>query len=86
MLYATGLGLTDPAYLDGQLIGTPAVVHGQTTVQIGGLPAIVRYAGLVGPGLYQLNVDIPDVPTGDAQIILQVEGTQSSPLYVPIQK
>jgi uncharacterized protein (TIGR03437 family) len=29
------------------------------TVTIGGLPSQVAFAGLVGPGLYQINVVIP---------------------------
>ena len=30
------------------------------TIQIGGMPATVQFAGLVSPGLYQFNVVVPD--------------------------
>jgi uncharacterized protein (TIGR03437 family) len=45
------------------------------TIQIGGLNAVVQFAGLVSPGLYQFNVVVPAaVPNGDNSLIAQYNG------------
>jgi uncharacterized protein (TIGR03437 family) len=36
--------------------------------------AEVQWAGLVSPGLYQLNVVVPDVPDGDQEVIAEIAG------------
>jgi uncharacterized protein (TIGR03437 family) len=39
-------------------------------VTIGNLPATVSFAGLSGPGLYQINLTIPpSAPAGDLPIV-----------------
>lgn len=77
-LYATGLGETSPAYPDGQLIDTrPISTLPQVT--IGGLPATVSFAGLTGPGLYQLNVIVPQQARGDAEILIRPTNGSPSP-------
>ena len=44
-------------------------------VQIGGTNAAVQFAGLVSPGLYQLNVYVPSsTPNGDNPITVQYNG------------
>ena len=44
-------------------------------VAIGGETAQVQFAGLTGPGLYQLNVVVPsDMPAGDAAVSATVNG------------
>jgi uncharacterized protein (TIGR03437 family) len=53
------------------------------TVTIGGTPAIVSFAGLVGPGLYQINLTVPaGLTSGDNTIAATVGGynTQSTAL------
>jgi uncharacterized protein (TIGR03437 family) len=71
VLWGTGEGITDPPGVDGR----PAVdvlpkPVAQVSVQIGGLPAAVEYAGAAPgtmPGLFQINARIsPDVPAGDS--------------------
>jgi len=54
MLFATGFGPTPPS--GGDLAVTPAIV-------IDGIDADVTFAGLVGPGLYQINVVVPSTVT-----------------------
>ena len=70
ILWATGEGLTDPPGVDGR----PAVTVlpkplAAVTVDIGGLPATVQYAGAAPgnmPGLFQINAQIPaSVQPGD---------------------
>jgi uncharacterized protein (TIGR03437 family) len=37
----------------------------------------VQYQGLVGPGLYQINVQVPDVQAGDQEVVLSIGGVYS---------
>jgi uncharacterized protein (TIGR03437 family) len=79
ILYGNGFGPTS----------TPVVSGSQTqsgnlpsfpAVTIGGLPAVVGFAGLVSPGLYQFNVAVPSsVGSGEATLIATFSGqpTQS---------
>jgi hypothetical protein len=75
VLYATGLGDTDPPYPDGQIIQVPAPLVPPPQVSIGGAPAAVQYAGITYAGVYQLNVVVPPLPTGDAALVLNGGGT-----------
>jgi len=59
VLFGTAFGPTSPAAQSGVLITSPLMLMTQPLVTIGGLPAQVAFAGLVGPGLFQLNVVIP---------------------------
>jgi uncharacterized protein (TIGR03437 family) len=78
ILYAFGLGLpTTP------LVNRAATQSGSLPVlpqvQIGGTTATVAFAGLISPGLYQLNVTIPGgVSSGDNKLALTYNG-QASP-------
>lgn len=86
VLYGTGFGPVTPAQPTGQLVQTPAPTATPVTVTIGGVPATVQFAGLIGSGLYQINVAMPVVRTGDAQIVVSVNGKQSAgSVYVPVQ-
>jgi uncharacterized protein (TIGR03437 family) len=78
-LFATGLGATAPAYPDGKLFSGAFALAVPPTVTIGGKSADVAYAGLTGAGLYQLNVVIPAVPAGDAEVIVDLgDGLRST--------
>ena len=45
------------------------------TAQIGGTNAVVQFAGLVTPGLYQINLYVPtSTPNGDNAIMVQYNG------------
>jgi uncharacterized protein (TIGR03118 family) len=70
-LFGTGFGATVPAIPNGQLINTPLPLHQPAQISFNKcgplLPftprcstvAPVTFAGLVAPGLYQINVTIP---------------------------
>jgi uncharacterized protein (TIGR03437 family) len=76
-LYATGFGPGNTPIPDGQTITTPIPITG-VTVTIGNAPAVVAFAGLVGPGLYQINVTIPaSTLTGDAAVSATI-GSQTT--------
>jgi len=93
VLYGTGLGPTTPAVPAGQIptaraggypLASPSEIrltlNGQTTTVI---PA---YAGLSGfPGLHQLVFLVPNVPDGDYETVLVVNGLSSpAGTYLPI--
>jgi uncharacterized protein (TIGR03437 family) len=77
LLYGTGFGPTNPPVPSAQLVTTAAVLANSVEVTIGGMPASVGHAALVGAGLYQFNVTAPDVPDGDAPVLAQIGGVQT---------
>jgi phosphatidylinositol-3-phosphatase len=76
-IYLTGLGPTNPPIPAGQLFSAPAPIVNPIRVTVAGKPAPVGFAGLVSPGLDQVNVTVPDVPDGDSQVSLQVGNVPS---------
>jgi uncharacterized protein (TIGR03437 family) len=82
VLYATGLGQTNPAGVTGQVAtATGSVLAAPVRVTIGGIEAQVQYAG-PAPGLIsggvQINAVIPqDAPTGAVPVTLQAGGSTS---------
>jgi uncharacterized protein (TIGR03437 family) len=80
LLYATGLGNTNPAYPVGQVLTTayPIANPSQVSVLIGGQPAPVLFAGMVYAGVFQVNIQVPaNVPAGDQAVILSIAGQPS---------
>ena len=62
-IYLTGTGVTTPSSADGSVTGAPPPLLPQTpTVTIGGVGAVVKYAGAAPgslAGLTQINVEVP---------------------------
>jgi uncharacterized protein (TIGR03118 family) len=78
VLYGNGFGATSPATPNGSAVTTPLALATLPSVTIGGATAHVTYAGLVGYGLYQVNVTVPaSLPTGDAAVVATAGGQQS---------
>jgi uncharacterized protein (TIGR03437 family) len=78
MLYGVGFGVTNRAVPSGQIFAGPAAATlNPVTVTIGGVNAPVSFAGIVEAGLYQINVLVPNVPTGDQAVVASVNGGQS---------
>ncbi len=78
ILYGVGFGATDPPVKSGQPVTTAAATVNPVTVTIGGVSAPVTYSGIVGPGLYQINVVVPaGTPSGDQPIQASVSGRQT---------
>jgi N-acyl-D-amino-acid deacylase len=73
-LYATGLGSSTP----GIILNAPAAMATVPTVTIGGANAAVSYAGVISPGLFQINVTIPQVSSGAQPISLAYGGRTSA--------
>lgn len=81
-LYATGCGPTNPAAPDGVVLtkAYPAANLAAFQVTIAGKSASVLYAGLVSPGLWQINVQIPSsLIGGDQPLVLSVNSVASQP-------
>lgn len=84
-MYATGLGETDPAYVDGE-IPSAAPLRRAPRVSLGGREAEVRFAGLIGPGLYQLNLVVPDGLSGEVRVVVETEGAASpGEVFLPVE-
>jgi uncharacterized protein (TIGR03437 family) len=81
-LYATGCGPTNPAAPDGVVLtqAYPAANLAAFQVTIAGNAATILYAGLVSPGLWQVNVQIPSGLIGGSQpLVLSVSDAASQP-------
>jgi uncharacterized protein (TIGR03437 family) len=59
VLYGTGFGATSSPIPNGQIVPAPLPLPAWPTVVIDAVEAQVTFAGLVGPGLYQINVVVP---------------------------
>ena len=65
VMYANGLGTTSSPIVSGSVTQSGTLPQ-LPVLKIGNLTATVSFAGLVSPGLYQLNVIVPPgVPDGD---------------------
>jgi uncharacterized protein (TIGR03437 family) len=76
-LFGTGFGPTSPAIAPGVVFQGSAPLTYTPTVTIGGAQATVSYAGLVGTGLYQLNVAVPALASGTYAVLATVKGVTS---------
>ena len=91
MIYATGLGPTNPPIGTGQPGGTsPPNQTAQTpTVLINGAPAQVLYSGLAPgfPGEYQVNAVIPPGTPAGAAVSLQIQiaGKSSNAVTIAVR-
>jgi uncharacterized protein (TIGR03437 family) len=83
-LYATGLGATTPATNTGETVVSALPVAAPVQVTIGGQPAAVAYAGLIGSGLYQVNVVVPALLPGDARIELRTGTGRSQTAFLAV--
>ena len=82
LLFATGLGQTNPPYPVGQVLTTayPVPDLSKVSVLIGGNPASVLFAGMTYSGLFQINIQVPNgTPAGDQAIVVAVGGQESLP-------
>ena len=76
ILWGTGFGITNPR--TSALEVSPATPLAQSVrVRVGGVDATVLYAGLVSPGLCQINVVIPAGVSGTLPIVAEVGGVSS---------
>jgi len=83
VIYATGLGPVDTILEDGAIPPAGKTVHSlhKPFVSIGGKSADIQFSGLSPQfvGVYQLNVVVPDIATGDAVPLQLALGGITSP-------
>jgi uncharacterized protein (TIGR03437 family) len=79
-IYALGCGPTSPPTQAGVVAAQPSSLTLAYQLKIGGVPAVVTFAGVVGGsiGLYQFNAIIPSVAAGDQSIELTIDGIANS--------
>jgi uncharacterized protein (TIGR03437 family) len=80
VIYGTGFGVTDPLAPTGQIIPSPLLLPAWPTVVIDAVEAQVAFAGLVGPGLYQINVVVPTGLTSGDHLITALLGDAETQL------
>lgn len=74
VLYGFGFGLPTTPLVDGSSSQSGSLL-GVPVVQIGGVAATVSFAGVIGPGLYQLNVIVPSTASsGDNSLTCSYNG------------
>ena len=77
MAFAVGFGLPANPLTNGSAAQSGAVSP-IPQCQIGGAPAVVSFAGLIGPGLFQFNLTVPSGTSGDVELVCSYNG-QSTP-------
>jgi len=76
-IYANGFGTTSAAIIAGSETQGGSLPS-NPIVAIGGQPALVTYAGLVGPGEYLINVVVPStLADGDHPLTMLYGGVQT---------
>jgi uncharacterized protein (TIGR03437 family) len=86
-VYTTGLGSASPGVTSGAAApSTPLSMTSSVTASIGGMPAPVNFAGLAPgfAGLYQVNIQIPPLVTGQADVKISAPDAASNaaPIYI----
>jgi uncharacterized protein (TIGR03437 family) len=90
-IYFTGGGLTSPPIAPGEIPTALAGVTGTLRVTLGGVevPASnILYCGITpfSPGLYQLNLLLPDdTPEGDLPLVMTISGVLSPTGYLAVR-
>jgi uncharacterized protein (TIGR03437 family) len=87
ILWGTGFGPATPAVPSGQVFLGANPLANTPTVIIGGQPAAVDFAGVVGAGLVQINVHVPaSLNNGDAAVVATIQSvsTQSTANLIPV--
>jgi uncharacterized protein (TIGR03437 family) len=84
---ATGFGATDVAVVSGALTQGGVLPKPWPEVAIGGVPVTVTFAGLVAPGTFIININVPDsLPDGDLALTATYNGLSiQNNLYISIQ-
>ncbi len=85
-LYGTGFGQTIPtaSNINGPVPAAPLAIT--PLVSLNGTLATVQWAGMVGIGLYQINIVVPQMPgPGDYPVIVQIGSVSSVGAPLPVR-
>lgn len=91
--FGTGFGPTEPRVPSGQIFlfqpGRPLPqIKGNVTVLVGGVPATVHYAGLAPNfvSLYQFTISVPDLNSGEYELLVEVDGVRTPALLLSVER
>ncbi len=86
LIYCTGLGAVSSPPADGAA-GSGQPTTTTPTVTIGGAKAIVGFSGLAPgfAGLYQINVEVPELSSGNQPVVVMLAGASSNSVLLPMQ-
>ena len=81
-MYLTGEGQTNPPSINGRTAnGTFPAIIAPIAVSVGGVQAVVEYAGAVPTlvaGISQINVVVdPSTPSGNQKVVVTIRGVPS---------
>lgn len=77
VFYAFGFGLPTTRLVDGSTVQT-GPLPSLPTIQIGNTPAAVGFAGVISPGLYQINITVPaTAASGDNPLTASYSGAST---------
>ena len=76
-LFGVGFGPTNPVVTPGKVYSGAAPTTNTVSVTIGGAAAKVLFSGIVEAGVYQLNVIVPQVASGDQPLQATVGGVST---------
>ncbi|MCS6952734.1 MAG: hypothetical protein RMK57_05640 [Bryobacterales bacterium] len=77
LLFGTGFGPTSPEPPAGRRFQGAYPLAGPVQLRLDTYEVPLAFAGLVGPGLYQFNLTVPDLPDGDYSVTAQVQGVRT---------
>jgi uncharacterized protein (TIGR03118 family) len=84
-LWANGFGATNPPTPNGVLITAPLPLLTPPLVFIGGTAASVVFAGVSAPGLYQINVVVPQLDSGFLPLTAQIGSVMVPATMISVQ-
>jgi uncharacterized protein (TIGR03437 family) len=88
-LWGTGFGPTQEARPAGRIVTQPSPVTAPVRVRVGGVEVTPEFAGLVGAGLYQVNMRVPETLADGAHtvsiIVGGIESANNGNLFVQRQ-
>lgn len=85
-LWGTGFGQTAPPVSNVNGVFAPQVLANPVAVYVGGQSVQVLWAGMVGIGLYQFNIQLPDnLTSGDIPISIKIGGTETERVVLPVR-
>ena len=85
--FGVGFGPTNPIVPAGRAFAGSAPTVFPVTVTIGGAPTTVLFSGMSSAGLYQFNVVVPNVGSGDKVLQMSVDGVQTpAGVFVTVQQ
>ncbi|MDP9053150.1 MAG: hypothetical protein M3N93_02425 [Acidobacteriota bacterium] len=87
-LYATGLGAASPSLASGAAApANPLSIVSGVAATLGGIAAPVLFAGPAPgfAGLYQINIQVPQLPSGQYDVKISVQGSGSNAAFVVIR-